>query len=551
MKKQLLFFVLGLLTMSAASVLVQQAFSVEDVSRAQKLIGLSFPQGKIDTMHEYLLRNRSSFDSLRAYPLDYSVEPAVSFDPRPSWMELPAGQQKQHWDFPEGVMLPDNRTELAFYSVAELSQLIKTRQISSLELTKLYLDRIRRYDGQLNAVITLTEDLALEQAARADRELAAGTYRGPLHGIPYGAKDIIAVKGYPTTWGSQPYKDQYLDETATVVKKLEAAGAVLLAKLTSGALARGDVWFGGQTKNPWDLSQGASGSSAGSASATAAGLVAFSIGTETLGSIISPSSRCGATGLRPTYGRVSRSGVMSLSWTFDKVGPICRTAFDCALVLEAIRGTDGKDRTAVDAPFNYKAIKNAANLRVGWLADAFDADTTVGGANGKEAVALLESLGLHPEAVQLPDGVPYEAFDLIIRAEAGAFFDVLVLSGEVDNMVQQTPNSRANSLRQSRFIPAVEFLQASRHRRLVIEKFNRLMQNYDVLIAPRFARNESLITNMTGHPSLGLPTGFDEEGRPTSMVLIGNLYDEATILELGRLFQENSSFEGQKPPLFR
>lgn len=551
MKKQLLFFVLGLFTMSAASALVQEAFSVGDVFKAQKLIGLSFSEGKIDTMHEYLLRNRASFDSLRAYSLDYSVEPAVSFDPRPSWMELPAGQQKQRWDFPEGLQLPENKEQLAYFSVAELSELIKTRQISSLELTKLYLDRIRRYDGQLNAVITLTEDLALEQAARADRELAAGIYRGPLHGIPYGAKDIIAVKGYPTTWGSEPYKDQYLDETATVVKKLEAAGAVLVAKLTSGALARGDVWFGGQTKNPWDLSQGASGSSAGSASATAAGLVGFAIGTETLGSIISPSSRCGATGLRPTYGRVSRSGVMSLSWTFDKVGPICRTAFDCALVLEAIRGADGKDRTAVDAPFNYKAIKNAANLRVGWLADAFDADTTAGGANGKAAVALLESLGLQPEPVQLPDGVPYEAFDLIIRAEAGAFFDELVLSGEVDNMVQQTPNSRANSLRQSRFIPAVEFLQASRHRSLVIEKFNRLMQHYDVLIAPRFARNESLITNMTGHPSLGLPTGFDEEGHPTSMVLIGNLYDEATILELGRLFQENTAFEAQVPPLFR
>lgn len=550
MKKPILLSFLCLWGASTATLLAQQPFSVKDVAAAQKMTGLFFGEAEIDTMYEYLQRNKSSYDTLRAYPLDYSTEPAIFFDPKPAWMELPAGQQPIFWDFPEKVTLPENREDLAYYSVAQLSRLIREGQISSVELTKIYLDRIKRYDGDLHAVITLTEDLALEQAARADRELAAGIYRGPLHGIPYGAKDIIAVEGFKTTWGSEPYKDQYLDETATVIKKLEAAGAVLVAKLTSGALARGDVWFGGQTKNPWDLSQGASGSSAGSASATSAGLVAFSIGTETLGSIISPSSRCGTTGLRPTYGRVSRSGVMSLSWTFDKVGPICRDAFDCALVLEAIRGSDGKDRTAVDAPFNYRAIRSAANLRVAWLKDAFEADTTASGKNGLDAMDVLQSLGVNAEAVKLPDNMPYAAFDLIIRAESGAFFDELVLSGGVDDMVQQSPGSRANSLRQSRFVPAVEYLQANRHRTRVIEAFNRLMQDYDVLIAPRYARNESLITNMCGHPSLGLPTGWDEKGRPTSMVMIGNLYDEATILQLGRLFQENTDFEGQKPPKF-
>ncbi|MDP4820728.1 MAG: amidase [Saprospiraceae bacterium] len=551
MINRLMIFVLGTLVLSATSFLAWNGFDKGDVARAQKLIGLSFTEGKIDTMYENLMDNKAAFDTLRSYELDYTTTPALFFDPRPVWMELPKGQQPVYWDFPEGVRLPDNREELAFYSVAELSWLIRHGKVSSTELTRLFLDRIRRYDGQLQAVITLTEDLALEQAARADRELASGRYRGPLHGIPYGAKDIIAVEGYKTTWGSEPYKDQMLEGTATVIEKLEAAGAVLVAKLTSGALARGDVWFGGQTKNPWDLSQGASGSSAGSASATAAGLVAFAIGTETLGSIISPASRCGVTGLRPTYGRVSRAGVMSLSWTFDKVGPICRDAFDCALVLDVIRGSDPLDRTAVDAPFNYRAIRTGANLRVGVLAAEFDRDTTAAGTNGRAALEQLAALGVQLQAETIPTDFPYAAFDLIIRAEGGAFFDELVLSGEVDQMVQQGSNSRANSLRQSRFIPAVEYLQANRHRSLVIEWFNRLMQNYDVLIAPRNARYESLITNMTGHPSLSIPTGLDAKGRPTSIVLIGNLYDEARILELGRLFQEHTDFDDQQPPLFR
>ncbi len=551
MINRLMIFTLGILVLSATSFLAWTGFVESDVAQAQKLIGLSFTEGKIDTMYENLIDNKTAFDTLRAYDLDYSTAPAVFFDPRPVWMELPSGQQPVHWDFPEGVEIPANREQLAFYSVAQLSWLIRNKKVSSTELTRVFMDRIRRYDGQLQAVITLTEDLALEQADRADRELAAGQYRGPLHGIPYGAKDIIAVEGYKTTWGAAPYQDQVLEGTATVVEKLEAAGAVLVAKLTSGALARGDVWFGGQTKNPWDLSQGASGSSAGSASATAAGLVAFAIGTETLGSIISPSSRCGVTGLRPTYGRVSRAGVMSLSWSFDKVGPICRNAFDCALVLDAIRGSDAADRTAVDAPFNYRPIRTAANLRVAVLHSEFDRDTTAAGANGRAALDKLTALGVRAQAEALPSDFPYAAFDMIIRAEAGAFFDELVLSGEVDQMVQQGANSRANSLRQSRFIPAVEYLQANRHRTIVMEWFNRLMQNYDVLIAPRNARYESLITNMTGHPSLSIPTGLDEKGRPTNLVMIGNLYDEASILELGRLFQEHTSFDDQHPPLFR
>ena len=544
----LLLFVLLLLS---CNVYKNPNFSKKDVRKAQKVIGLNFSKTDIDTMYRYLGRNADGYDSLRNYVLDNEVFPALLFDPHPDGFEISLKQEPIEWNLPKEVTLPENRELLAYYSIGQLSALIKNQKITSEALTQLYLNRIKKYDGILQSVTVLTEELALQQARAADKAIQSGNYKGPLHGIPYGIKDLAALKGYKTTWGAMPYKDQVIDYTATVIQKLEAAGAVLIAKLTSGALARGDVWYGGQTKNPWDITQGASGSSAGPGAATAAGLVAFSIGTETLGSIVSPSNRCGLTGLRPTYGRVSRHGVMSLSWSMDKVGPICRNAEDCALVFDAIRGADPKDRTTTEAAFNYKEVLNMGHLKVAYLKEAFEKDTTETGKNNKKALEVFKKMGLHLEAIKLPENFPFQVFDIILRAEAGAFFDDLVRSKEVDKMVQQSQRSRANSLRQSRFIPAVEYLQANRHRKVLIEKIHELVKEFDVIITPTFGGRQLLITNLTGHPALTMPTGLDKKGRPTSITLLGNLYDEATLLALARAFQNETAFEEKHPPKFR
>jgi Asp-tRNA(Asn)/Glu-tRNA(Gln) amidotransferase A subunit family amidase len=350
-----------------------------------------------------------------------------------------------------------------------------------------------------------------------------------------------------------PYKDQQLEEKAAIVQKLEDAGAVLIAKLTSGALARGDVWFGGKTKNPWDLKQGASGSSAGSASATAAGLVGFSIGTETLGSIISPSTRCGVTGLRPTFGAVSRAGGMSLSWTMDKVGPICRSAQDCAIVFNVIKGksnTIEKDHVVVDYPFGFNPSTNLAGYKIGYFKALFDKDTSKVGSNNQETLEIIRKLGAELIPISIPDSIPFDVFDIILRAEAGAFFDELVREHKDRTMVEQDKRSRANSLRQSRFISAVEYLQANRHRNILIEKFNKTISEFDIIVSPTYGRNQSLITNLTGHPAISIPNGFDKLGHPTSITLIGNLYDEGPILEAAYLFQEATAYDEQHPERF-
>jgi len=542
---------LGLLgiTLMACDTYRHADFSKKDVRSAQKLIGLDFSKTAIDTMYRYLGRNRDGYDSLRQYTTDYRTEPPLFFDPRPYGFQLPQKSEAMNWPENTTTQVPANRDELAFYSIPQLAALLRNGDITSVELTELYLDRIARYDDKLKAVITVTRDRAMRQAQKADAELADGIDRGPLHGIPYGVKDLLAVEGYPTTWGAAPYRDQALDYTATVVERLDAAGAVLIAKLTSGSLARGDVWFGGKTRNPWDLEQGASGSSAGSASATAAGLVGFSIGTETLGSITSPSTRCGATGLRPTYGRVPRTGVMSLSWTMDKVGPICRTAADCALVLAAIYGPDGYDRTVVDVPFMPDVNRDLSALKVAYLKGAFTQDSSDIGSNDDAALITLRDLGLQMDSVALPDNFPWRTFDIILRSEAGAFFDELVRSGEIDDMVEQDYGSRANSLRQSRFIPAVEYLQANRQRRRLIEAMHELISKYDLLITPSRGSRQLYITNLTGHPALSLPTGFDDDGHPTSLTLLGNLYDEAVLVEVARAFQQKTDYEAQMPPL--
>ncbi|PWL30808.1 amidase [uncultured Roseivirga sp.] len=530
----------------------QYGFRTKDIKSAQRLYGLEFDKAGIDTMYHYLGRNKRGYENLREYQVDNETFPALTFNPHPSGFEMPTGQQQiLQPEVSDNTVLPATDEEIAFLSIPELASLIKARKITSERLTNIYLERIEKHDGQLQSVITVTKELALKQARKADKEIAAGNYKGILHGIPYGVKDLMAVEGYPTTWGAEPYKDQMIDHTATVVNKLIEQGAVLIAKLVSGSLARGDVWFGGKTKNPWDLSQGASGSSAGSGSATSAGLVAFSLGTETLGSITSPATRNGVTGLRPTYGRISRHGVMSLSWSMDKVGPICRSAEDCEIVLAAIYGKDPLDPTTNNVPFT-PANGKVANLKIAKLeSDILSDSKTQRGKNVMAAVALLEKeLNSSFDTLSLPKNYPFRVFDIILRAEAGAFFEELVRSGAVDDMVEQTSGSRANSLRQARFIPAVEYLQANRERRRLIEEIHQLFKNYDVIIAPSARSSQLQITNLTGHPVISIPTGFDEKGRPTSLTLIGNLYEEDKILQLAKYYQSLTEFDEKHPPLF-
>ncbi len=526
----------------------KQSFTKHDVKNAEKLIGLDFSKRDIDTLYPYLKRNRSGFDSLRKYPLENDVFPAVRFDPVPLGFEMPEQLNGNDWTIPANVEIPERYDDLAFFTIPQLASLIKYKKITSTELTQFFLARLKKYQPTLQCSISITDSLALAQAKRADEEIQNGLYRGILHGIPYGTKDLMAVPGYTTTWGAAPYKDQVIDQTATVIQKLEGAGAVLVAKLVSGALARGDVWFGGKTKNPWDLTQGASGSSAGSGSATAAGLVPFALGTETLGSITSPSTRNGVTGLRPTYGRVSRHGVMSLSWSMDKVGPLARNAEDCAIVLSVIQGKDKNDLTTVDLPFGVEWTKDVKTLKVAYLQKDIEKDTTDSGNNLRNALKVFKEMGVEPIAVEMPKDVPFRGFDIILRAEAGAFFDDLVRSGQVDIMVEQDQRSRANSLRQSRFIPAVEYLQANRQRQVLIQKMQELMKDYDVLISPSFGNDQLLATNLTGHPVIALPTGLDKKNHPTSLTLVGKLYDEASILLLAKAFQDNSSFDELHPP---
>ncbi len=527
--------------------------SASDVKGAQRLVGIEFSDQEIDTLLSYLEENKHGYDSMRLFKLDYGVAPAIYFDPRPDNFSPRLRSGESDWKLPKDVELQANEADIAFMTVAQLSQLVKNQKITSTKLTNIYLSRLKKYNDTLQATIAITEELALQQAAKADEEIRSGKYRGPLHGIPYGIKDLFSVPGYKTTWGAMPYKDQQFEEKAAIVQKLEDAGAVLVAKLTSGALARGDVWFGGKTKNPWDLKQGASGSSAGSGSATAAGLVGFSIGTETLGSIISPSTRCGVTGLRPTYGAVSRAGGMSLSWTMDKVGPICRSAQDCAIVFGVIKGRSNPkeaDHVVVDYPWAFNPPQNLTGYKIGYFKELFDKDTTKVGSNNQETLEVLRKLGAQMVPLNLPDSIPFEVFDIILRAEAGAFFDDLVRSHEDRTMVEQDKRSRANSLRQSRFISAVEYLQANRHRKVLLEKFNKEIMAFDFVVSPTYGRNLSLTTNLTGHPAISIPNGFDKSGHPTSITLIGNLYDEGPLLEAAYLFQQSTSHDEMHPKLF-
>jgi len=463
--------------------------------------------------------------------------------------------------------LPARDEDVAFASVTQLSRWIETRQITSERLTRIYLARLERFNPQLRCAITITKDHALEQAKQADDEIASGRYRGPLHGIPWGTKDLVDTAGIPTTYGAEPFRNRVPKEDAAVVQRLNDAGAVLVAKLSLGALALNDIWFGGQTMNPWLLEEGASGSSAGPGAATAAGLVGFSIGSETGGSIISPSMRCGISGLRPTYGRVPRTGAMTLCWSLDKLGPMTRTVEDALLVLQAISGPDRGDVASVPSHLDFDSAAPVAGLRVGyfpaWMQSATDVD--------RHALQVLEQLATVPVEVSIPNW-PYGSLNLILFAEAAAAFEELTLSHEIDQLKMQVPDAWPNSFRQARFLSAVDFVQADRFRRKVAIEMARVFSQVDVLLVPSLRDEMLTITNFTGHPSLTLRAGFVEASRartdwapdpnhplptftpprrvPHGVTLIGRLFDEGTIGSVGLAMEKTLGVVGERPPGF-
>jgi Asp-tRNA(Asn)/Glu-tRNA(Gln) amidotransferase A subunit family amidase len=551
-----------------------------------------------------LNEHAKGYEEIYKLKIPNSVDPAVLFDPVLPGMKFETERKPMRMSKSPNVAAsaPKNLEDLAFASVRELAELVRTKKVSSAALTQMYLGRLKKYDPTLKFAVTLTEERALAQAKKADSEIAAGKYRGPLHGLPWGAKDLLAAKGYRTTWGAGGFENQIIDEDATVVKRLDDAGAVLVAKLTLGALALGDVWFGGITRNPWNTNQGSSGSSAGPASATAAGCVAFSIGSETLGSISSPSTRCGCTGLRPTFGLVPRTGAMALSWTMDKLGPICRSVEDCALVLDAIYGPDGHDRTVHSAAFHWDANLDWKKLRVGYLKADFEHKPEPPQAEAKEepaktpeeqkkrdeqkkrreaggaraeydrkyndaALAKLREMGVNLIPVELPK-FPYSAITVMLTAESAAAFDDLTRSGRDKLLTSQKDYDWPNGFRAARFIPAVEYIQAARARKLAMEAMAKVLDGVDVIVAPTNGGQQLVVTNLTGHPSVILPNGLRGEdapkypsddpsdfqnaggpGTPTSLTFLGKLYGEAELLAFARAYQEATGFHLQHPKL--
>jgi Asp-tRNA(Asn)/Glu-tRNA(Gln) amidotransferase A subunit family amidase len=533
--------------------------TVDTIAGAEEVAGVRFDPAERELMLDGLKQQEQRIEALHKISLPNSVSPAIVFDPVPPGKKIPPPMNRPMVRSRSGVRaVPADIEELAFLPVTELSELVRRSRVTSLQLTQMYLARLKKYDPVLKCVITLTEDRALEKARAADAEIKRGKYRGALHGIPWGAKDLLAVRGYKTTWGAGPFKDQVIDADATVVQRLDAAGAVLVAKLTLGELAQGDIWFGATTKNPWKVDQGSSGSSAGPASATAAGLVGFAIGSETLGSISSPSTRCGTTGLRPTFGRVPRTGAMALSWTMDKLGPICRSAEDCALVLHAIYGPDGQDNSVIPADFHWDATLSPRKLRVGYVKSAFDtpftdpADPkrTLHGTKKFDDAALdvFKRLGINLIPVDLPD-LQYDAMRLILSAEAAAAFDELTRSDRDNLLVQQGKGDWANSFRTSRFIPAVDYVNANRVRSIAIQKWDELMNTVDVIVTPTGAANLSQLvaTNLTGHPAVIVPNGFRDDGTPVSLTFLAGLFEEAKALAVARAYQEATGFHLKHP----
>ncbi len=518
------------------------------VDGALEILGLEFSIAEKDSMIQNLKNQRNNLETLRETELPNSVAPAMVFNPLPAGFQPDLTQNPLDWGIADNVVLPENEVDIAYLPVHQLASLIKSKKLSSERLTGIYLDRIKTYSDTLQCLITLMEDSALEKAKEMDAELAAGKYRGLLHGIPYGVKDLLAVKGTKTTWGAEPYKDQEIDQTATVVTKLNDAGAVLLGKFTLGALAMGDVWYGGVTKNPWNLAQGSSGSSAGSASAVSAGLVPFAIGTETLGSIVSPSTRNGVTGLRPTYGRVSKHGAMALSWSMDKIGPISRSALDNGIVLSAITGADPLDASSIPAAFNYSAKEDVKKLKIGYFKDFFEGDRV--SENDKNVLEVMKSQGFELHPVELKTSVKPGPIGMMLMVEGAAAFDELTRLGWDDQLVAQHRNAWPNLFRAARFIPAVEYIQMARQRSVLIEEMHELMKEYDVIVTPSYGGSQLQITNLTGHPALCMPNGFNNSGSPTSITLLGNLFEEDKLVLLGHMIQQNTDWQAKRPPMF-
>jgi Asp-tRNA(Asn)/Glu-tRNA(Gln) amidotransferase A subunit family amidase len=573
----------------------------EMIDQAAILAGIGpFTAEQKQMMIDSLVSVNGSMKAIRKLNLPNSVAPSIVFHPLPPGATLPPDPGMTAYSPATPIpAAPAKIEDLAFASVVELGRLLVHRKITSVDLTKMYLARLKRYDAKLHFVITLLEDRALKQAAQADAEIAAGKYRGPLHGIPWGAKDLLAVKGYPTTWGAGGFEHQSFDEDATVVQRLDEAGAVLVAKLTLGALAMGDHWFGGQTRNPWNPHQGSSGSSAGSASAVSAGCVGFAIGSETLGSIASPSTRCGASGLRPSFGLVPRTGAMALSWTMDKLGPICRSAEDCALVLNAIHGPDGKDTSVAPAVYRWDPGLDWSRFRIGYLKSAFDppkpfkpeeakpnetaedkkkreehnaqaaANRTRRDYDRKYDLAALDklrSMGVNLIPVELPD-LPYGAMTPMLEAEAAAAFDDLTRSGRDKLLTEQSADDWPNIFRVARFYPAVEYIQAARARSLAVQQVSALFEKVDIIVTPT-SGTQLVATNLTGHPALILPNGLrgadaprppkedDGEddniggpGTPVSITFLAGLYEDAKLAAFGRAYQEATGFHKLHPKL--
>jgi Asp-tRNA(Asn)/Glu-tRNA(Gln) amidotransferase A subunit family amidase len=524
---------------------------------AASVAGQTFTDQQLDQMLKGVNQHLAEYAALHKIDLDNSVAPPSYFNPVVPGMKIDRTKRPFQMSARERVSRPQNLEDVAFWPVTKLAELVRSRQVRSVELTEMYISRIKRHNPKLLCVVTLTEDLAMRLAREADREIAAGNYRGPLHGIPWGVKDLAAVKGYPTTWGAAPFKDRIIDTDATVVTRLTQAGAVLIAKLATGELALDDVWFGGQTKNPWDLSMGSQGSSAGPGSATAAGLVGFSIGTETGGSIVEPSGICGVTGLRPTFGRVSRYGFMTLSWSLDKIGPMCRGVEDCALVLNAIQGPDDHDLSVVDVPFNWDAKLDIHKLRVGYLKAAFSntQQTAAVDANDQAALAKIRSLGINLVEVALPAEPALNVSALItaiIYGEGNAALKDPVET-RPEHLVRQDRVAHQNSLR---LLPAAEYLNASRVRTLLMQQMARAMSDIDVYLVPfdysdytpnPVATLNTSLTNLTGHPCVVVPHGFNEKGNPTSLTFIGKLFGDAEMLALARAYQQATDWHLKHP----
>jgi len=537
----------ALIMLICGSCIAQDTISSADLHKAAKLLDLKFTDKEALMMMADLRDNAADYKKMHALPLNNNISMSLA-------QQLVAEKIKQEkikWSYNRKINLPINKNELAFFSIRDLGSLLRNKSISSVELTRFFIERLKKFGDTLQCTVSLTEAIAMEEAMKADEEMNKGIDRGPLHGIPYGLKDLFAVKGTKTTWGAQPYKDQTIDEDAYVYTRLKEAGAVLVAKFTLGALAMGDYWFGGRTKNPWNLERGSSGSSAGSSSATVAGLVPFAIGTETHGSIISPSHTCGATGLRPTFGSVSRTGAMTLSWSLDKIGPICRSAEDAATVFAHIHGTDNKDASAVNSAFNYNKKQDIKTLRIGYAKNHFEKlDSS---AQEWNVISALRAAGLDIKPMHFPDTEVY-AFDIIgqvIGAESAAAFDAFTRTDLDDQMTRQTRFDWPNYFRVSRTIPAVEYINANRHRSVLMQKLNDAMKDFDVIITPSFAGRQMAITNLTGQPALCMPIGLTQQGTPNSITFLSNLFKEEDLLALGIFFQEKTGFDNIHPEKFK